>query len=252
MIRETKDASAPGLKVMDAAGEFTGYASVFNVQDSVGDTILPGAFTKSLREWRDSGRTPPLLLQHSTDQVIGKWLDLKEDARGLLGRGKLFVENNDVPRAREAYTLLKNDALDGLSIGYSVNNDVPRAREAYTLLKNDALDGLSIGYSVPSRGADRGKNGTRQLKEIQLWEASLVVFPAHDEARVSAVKQAFDEGDIPPRRDVEELLRANGFSQRQAKKFIASGWAAALGEEAEAAEIVEALNALAERMRRPC
>lgn len=224
MIRETKDASAPGLKVMDAAGEFTGYASVFNVQDSVGDTILPGAFTKSLREWRDSGRTPPLLLQHSTDQVIGKWLDLKEDARGLLGRGKLFVENNDVPRAREAYTLLKNDALDG----------------------------LSIGYSVPSRGADRGKNGTRQLKEIQLWEASLVVFPAHDEARVSAVKQAFDEGDIPPRRDVEELLRANGFSQRQAKKFIASGWAAALGEEAEAAEIVEALNALAERMRRPC
>ena len=224
MIRETKDASAPGLKVMDAAGEFTGYASVFNVQDSVGDTILPGAFTKSLREWRDSGRTPPLLLQHSTDQVIGKWLDLKEDARGLLGRGKLFVENNDVPRAREAYTLLKNDALDG----------------------------LSIGYSVPSRGADRGKNGTRQLKEIQLWEASLVVFPAHDEALVSAVKQAFDEGDIPPRRDVEELLRANGFSQRQAKKFIASGWAAALGEEAEAAEIVEALNALAERMRRPC
>ena len=45
---KTSPIEACEFKFDDDAWKITGYASVFNSVDKVGDTILPGAFTKSI------------------------------------------------------------------------------------------------------------------------------------------------------------------------------------------------------------
>ena len=54
------------------------------------------------------------------------------------------------------------------------------------------LRGLSIGYSVKRARQDPG-TGVRQLMEVDLWEVSLVTFPANEAATVTVVK-----GHVPP------------------------------------------------------
>lgn len=147
------------LKFLSEAGTFEGYASVFGVTDNMNDRIAKGAFRESLARWRAEGRMPPMLWQHDARQPIGVWETMHEDGHGLRVSGRLFVE--DIPRAREAYKLLREKVVTGLSIGY-------RAKEAH---------------------ADR-ETGSRVLTEIDLLEISMVTFPANERARVLSVKAA--------------------------------------------------------------
>lgn len=109
------------LKRLAETGCFEGYAAVFNVTDKVNDKILPGAFAKSLQDSRREGRLPPLLWQHDPAEPIGIWRELREDAHGLFVKGELFVA--DIPRAREAYKLLREYVVTGLSIGYRTKEE---------------------------------------------------------------------------------------------------------------------------------
>ena len=99
-----------------------------------------------------------MLWQHEASEPIGSWVSIEEDARGLKVRGKL---NLAVARAREILALMRDGAVDGLSIGF-------RTRKAVT---------------------DR-KTGLRTLQSVDLWEISVVTFPMHPGARVTAVKRA--------------------------------------------------------------
>ena len=149
---ELKLAGAP-----TETGEFVGYGAVFDAKDSFDDVILPGAFKASLEEHRRKGRMPLLLWQHERDEPIGAWREMKEDNKGLLVKGALF------------------------------RDDIPKARQAHTLLKGGGLSGLSIGYNVVESEMDH-KAGVRRLLKLDLAEISLVSFPAADAARVIAVK----------------------------------------------------------------
>jgi len=143
------------MKGMDEQGRFAGYASVFNVVDNQRDIIQRGAFAHTL-----PGRVSEikLLWQHQQDEPIGVFDRMFEDARGLYVEGRLLL---NVQRAQEAYTLLKAGAISGLSIGYS-----------------------PLKYKVDE------KTGVRRLSEVELWEVSLVTFPANDAAGVTVVKQS--------------------------------------------------------------
>ena len=142
------------LKTLDPQGRFAGYASVFGVVDSQRDVVLPGAFTQTVR-----GRASEIkfLWQHQQDEPIGIFDTMFEDARGLYVEGRLLL---NVQRAKEAHTLLKMGAISGLSIGYS-----------------------PIRYTIDE------KTGVRRLTQVDLWEVSLVTFPANDAANVTVVKQ---------------------------------------------------------------
>lgn len=142
------------LKSLDGEGRFAGYASVFSVVDSQQDIMLRGAFRSTIR----SKREIPLLWQHRQDEPIGVITALKEDANGLYVEGRLLLS-------------------------------VARAVEAYALLKARALKGLSIGYS-PRRSTLDKASGVRRLEEVDLWEVSLVTFPANQHAEVTVVKHA--------------------------------------------------------------
>ncbi|MFV0279247.1 MAG: HK97 family phage prohead protease [Rhodoblastus sp.] len=139
-----------------ADGLFEGYASLFGVADLGGDVVMSGAFRDSLRK-RGADRIK-MLWQHDPAEPIGAWRMVEEDAYGLKVRGRL-------------------------------NLKVARAREILALMRENQIDGLSIGFRTLREARD-SKTGLRHLHRIDLWEISLVTFPMLPQARVTAVKQA--------------------------------------------------------------
>lgn len=174
------------IKSLDEGGSFSGYASVFGIQDLDGDVIVKGAFGNTLRKARETNRMPKMLWQHDTAQIIGKWQEMTEDDRGLHVKGSLIL-------------------------------DVERGREAYALMKAGVLDGMSVGFNI--RDAGRSEGG-RVIEEVDLWEVSLVTWGANQEARISNVKA---KDSI---RDFEAFLRDAGFSRTESKAIAAKGFRA--------------------------
>ncbi|MDX7988774.1 HK97 family phage prohead protease [Xenorhabdus sp. 12] len=198
------------IKSVSDSGEFEGYGSVFGLKDSTDDIVLPGAFANTLKQWGEKGSLPALLWQHRMDEPIGIYTEMKEDETGLYLKGRLLIE------------------------------DDPLARRAHAHMKAGSLSGLSIGYVLKDWEYDRTK-ASFLLKDLDLWEVSLVTFPANDEARVSNVKSVFARGDIPNPSHIERVLRDVGLSRSQAKTFMAEGYEALSLRDAET---VSALNAL--------
>lgn len=128
----------------------------------------------------------PMLLHHDLKRPIGRWDRLVETPEGLEAKGRITLDTRD---GQEAYALARDGALRGLSIGY-------RAIDA----KNAA--------------------DARNLHELDLHEVSLVTVPMNPKAQLSAIKS------ITNIRDLEELLRAGGFSGRKAKVAAGAAWRA--------------------------
>ena len=137
-------------------GTFSGHAALFGVEDLAHDVIEPGAFAASLVR-RGAGGVK-MLWHHDPAEPIGRWLEIREDARGLFVRGRLL-------------------------------SGVARAREAATLMRAGVLDGLSIGFRTIDGRRDRGGR-VRRLKAIDLWEISVVTFPMQPDARVARIDTA--------------------------------------------------------------
>lgn len=152
--RETKRAET-SLPLTTHRGAIEGYASLFDVADSGGDVVTPGAFRRSLAKRGAAG--VKMLWQHNAAEPIGVWTSLVEDARGLKVAGQLDLS-------------------------------VARAREALSLLRAGAVDGLSIGFKTMRAAADKA-SGLRRLHEVDLWEISIVTFPMLTQARIDAVKR---------------------------------------------------------------
>ncbi len=139
-------------------GEFTGYASTFGDVDLGGDIVEKGAFKKTLRE--SQGRIP-VLDHHDPTRQIGWNLEAREDDRGLLVRGLLDL---NVRVARERHSLMKMAVQVG------------------------GRTGLSIGFRAIKEEPDKKNPMIRRLKEIQLFEYSVVTFPMNTEASVTSIK----------------------------------------------------------------
>lgn len=142
------------LKAVDDAGNFEGYAAVFNNVDLGDDVILPGAFTK-VKTTR--GGKLKLALYHDLTRLVGL-ADYTQDDHGLLLKGK-------------------------------VNLAVSYARDAYELMKSEILDSMSIGFNtIKADFEDRAGRRVRLIKEAELWEASFVPFGMNPAAQVLTVK----------------------------------------------------------------
>ena len=184
------------IKSLKETGEFEGYGSTFGGEpDSYGDVIADGAYAESLADHGSKGTMPKMFWQHDSSQPIGKWLDASEDGTGLMMHGKL---NMGVQRGKEAYALLKEGDIDGLSIGY-------RIRE----------------YSVDT------DSGVWTLEKLDLLEVSVVSIGANEGATVSSVKAAkashelmerLKAGDQLTEREFETWLKGLGLSNSQAER----------------------------------
>lgn len=160
-------------------GSIKGYASVFHHIDHQNDTVLPGAFSKTIASWHQKKEWPKMLWQHDPMHPIGYWTGLKEDHYGLQVQGQLML---DIQKAKETYLLLKSGAINGLSIGFRVE------KSAYP-------DNSSI----------------RALHEIDLHEISFVTFAANAQAKITEVKAqpypSFNDQNIEHKADIQNMLQ---------------------------------------------
>lgn len=217
-VREYGPAVSLEVKALaDEDGTFEGYASVFGNVDGGNDVMSPGCFSASLAK-RGTGKVK-MLWQHDTRHIIGKWLEMREDSKGLWCKGKLFM---------------------GVQAG----------KECYELMKEGAIDSLSIGYRTKREEWDRDAE-VRRLHEVDLLEVSAVTFPMNEMATISLVKS---DGTLPTEREIESYLRDAGLSRNQAKALVAGGHKAMCnlrdaGSEDVDKAALEAIHRLAAAMR---
>lgn len=204
------------IKSVSDSGEFEGYGSVFGVEDSYSDVVVRGAFTATLEKWKAKSRLPAMLWQHNMSEPIGIYTEMREDDVGLYVKGRLLIDADQL------------------------------AKRAHAHMKAGSLSGMSIGYMLDDYEYDKEK-GVWILKAIDLWEVSLVTFPANDDARITDVKSLLARGETPPPSKVERALREVGFSGSQAKAFMAKGYSAVSPREADADNAMQSLKSLLTR-----
>jgi HK97 family phage prohead protease len=157
---QVKLGEADGL----AEGEFHAYASVFDNKDSYGDVVRPGAFKGTLERWESKDALIPLLFGHRMDDPdfnIGH-VEAKEDDHGLWVHGFIDLE---VPKGAATHRAMKAGRLNQMSFAY------------------DVLDG---GWET--------KDGDEyfELRELELFEVSVVTVGANQETEILAVKSTVD------------------------------------------------------------
>lgn len=139
-------------KIMaDDAGAISALAWKFGTPDRIGDVIEPGAFK--------GVKLPlPMLFGHDQNDPVGTWDTATEKSDGFHLTGKLLVD------------------------------EVPRAREVRALVRSGAIRGVSVGFITKSAKARPG--GGRTIKNLELFEVSLVTIPMHTGAKVTSAKSA--------------------------------------------------------------
>jgi HK97 family phage prohead protease len=144
---------------------FEGYAATFDrVPDSYGDIIAKGAFTRTLEAHKD--RRIPLLFGHVMDDPdynIG-YVDAEEDEHGLRVLGHIFM-------------------------------DTPKGKTVYNLLKRGQVYQMSFAFDVRDEKSITLEDGTHanELRELDLFECSVVTVPANQNATIDEVKSRKEE-----------------------------------------------------------
>jgi HK97 family phage prohead protease len=203
LLRKTLNFADAEIKMASDTGRFSGYASKWNGVDSYGDTILKGAFAKTL-----AAGMPKMFFNHDWNMPVGKWLTAQEDDIGL------YVEGELTPNL-------------------SISADVHAA------MKHGTLDGLSIGGYLKKGDYDETENGRTIRSWSNLMEVSAVVFPADGKARIESVKSedmmaAINE--IESIRELERFLRDAGNFSKGAALALTARMKAVIAAESDSGE----------------
>lgn len=177
--------SADFAAKMPADGTVEGYAATFDREpDSYGDVIAKGAFARTLTEWSQKEQPIPLLYGHNTEDPemnIGKVTEAYEDERGLHVRAEFDADN---PKAQYVRKLAKEGRLYQLSFAYSVRDAM-----------ETELDGGTRAY---------------ELRDLDLYEVSLVQIPANQHAVVTGIKS----GRRNSKADADELRQIRALASQ--------------------------------------
>ena len=164
-------------------GAVRAYASTFDREpDSVGDIVAPGAFEKTIANWKASGKPIPLLWGHDTDDPfsnIGAAVDYGTDERGLWFDAEFDADNEKAQYVRK---LVKEGRVFQCSFAYAV--------------KQAAVVTLEDGRKA------------NELQELDVFEISIVQIPANQHATVEEVKAMDVESKAGRRnsaKDADEL-----------------------------------------------
>lgn len=143
---------------------FEGHLAAFGNKDFDGDVIEKGAFKNWLEQ--SKAETIPVFWGHDYNTPVGVFpiKEMKEDDYGLFVKGILpkddsFVSGRIIPQ---------------MSIG--------------------SVGKMSIGYRTKDFNYD---GGTRILKDIDLFEGSLVALPANPNASITSYKSITTFGNLP-------------------------------------------------------
>lgn len=161
---ETRKFFGVRLETRDATrgpGTLVGYAAVFSSEShdlgGFRETIAPGAFARSLRE----GADVRALRDHDPSKVLGRsasgTLRVHEDANGLRSE----IDLPDTELGRETAELVRRGDLDGMSFGFTTEEE---------------------------RWEERQDGPLRELVDVEVFDVSVVSFPAYPEAAIEGVR----------------------------------------------------------------
>jgi HK97 family phage prohead protease len=144
-------------------GEFTAIAAAWTV-DRQREQIRRGAFADTIARWKASGKRIPVHWDHKGEasNVIGA-IDpatMMETAEGLYVEGRLDLDDSDT--AREAWRSMKDNRV-ALSFGYLVLDSTKR------------------------------RDGIKELRQLDLFEISIVPAPANPDTRFLSLKSMDDQ-----------------------------------------------------------
>jgi HK97 family phage prohead protease len=147
-------------------GIIRGFASTFGNIDLGDDVVDFGAFKKTLQENKG---IVPILADHDPSKQIGWNIRAEETEKGLFVEGQLNLKTE---LGNHRYEIAKQ----ALEVGGKM--------------------GLSIGYAVVKAMPDKERPSVRRLKELKLFEYSLVTFPMNTAAMVTAAKSWFEDTTV--------------------------------------------------------
>lgn len=159
------------LKFNDDEWKVTGYATVFNSVDKVGDVILPGAFD----EWLEKNAAPAMRFEHLRWITPGKWDSAVTDEKGLRVSGHL-------------------------------TRDHSVAKDLRASMRHGTIRGLSQGFHIVE--AEDNDHGGRDIKKIDLVEVSFTATPAEPKATIESFKSELES--LNTYSDIEDFLRESG------------------------------------------
>jgi HK97 family phage prohead protease len=177
---------ADGTELEDAAtdsevGQFEALVSVFGVKDSYGEVVMPGAFTKTLADWEESGDPIPVYWSHRMDDPdfnIGHVLEAKETEDGLYVKAQLDLDN-------------------------------PKAQSTHNLMRTRRVTQFSFSFQVPPGGATEGQDAV-ELNEIDLYEVGPTPVGANPATELIGVKagRVLSEKNVTAIKDARTAMRA--------------------------------------------
>ena len=142
-----KAVSGVPVDMADDSRTITVYYSAFGNVDSDGDVIMPGAFTKSIKENGPQGKNRIWhLFNHSTDKPVSKPRELMEDAFGL----KAVVKMPNTTLGRDTYELYKDGHITEHSIGFQTVKSAERSMGVSEITEIKLFEGSSVLWGANS------------------------------------------------------------------------------------------------------
>jgi HK97 family phage prohead protease len=154
----------------DKRGQFEAYVSIFGNEDSQGDIVEPGAFTKTLAEWVVKGRPIPTVWSHQfndPDSILGEYKEAKETDTGLRLVGQLEM---GWQKSERVHALMERGLITEFSWSGKVRD--------YELREKDEDDDDDWGWFWPGM----------KIKDVDLWEAGPCFKGANPETELLNVK----------------------------------------------------------------
>ena len=170
------------MKAAEDFGSISGYFSTYDrIPDSYGDVIARGAFTDTIKAREESGHPFPLCWNHDLDQIIGKVDSIEDTEKGPLMTASFF--------------------------------DTPLAQEKREIVKSGVVYQFSFAYDVKDAAQVTLEDGTKanELRQIDLFEVSIVPIPANPRAEVTSIKSEEPEvkaGRRNSKKDADALKEA--------------------------------------------
>jgi len=179
MTLETREATLSfraSAKTDAGVTTIEGYASVWGSRNSFGEVFVPGAFSDVIEN-----RQASLVMGYMHRDAIGRWTTAREDEEGLFLGGPV----SDTSLGRDASVLVRDGAMTGLSIGF-----LPAEVQF-------AGPGERVTFQTPfgTRSYQFDDYTIYVVKVAELAEASLVMAPSDDDARVLAVRSKLQKAE---------------------------------------------------------
>lgn len=152
---------AINFKADDETGKISGYFSTYDEEpDSYGDIVAPGAFTETIKAREETGHPFPLCFNHDFNMVIGKVDSIEDTEKGPLITASFF----NTEKAQEVREMVKSGAVYQFSFAF----DIVEAEKPTEEQKQKGIGQV--------------------LTKLNLYEVSVVVVPANQNAVVTEIK----------------------------------------------------------------